>query len=231
MHSSVAPGQELVAVGGLDAGHPVGVVAKLLVGVDLGHAAGAAGDRDVAREADRGPRRAAGAVGPNDEAADLGDGLGVDLGDGALGAVGRPQVGELEVVLDARGPAVLGRVGDRTNVELGVVAGRRGGRGRRRIAVAIARGRIAVTVAGGVVRRAGGRGVVRRARGGAGLGAGAGGVTGLAGGRNPARRRTIGGPIVATGNREREHGCAHEDQCMLVRAGHYGVIVLPTHRF
>jgi hypothetical protein len=74
---------------GLQAGLAVlHLVAVLVDRDDLGDAARAVGDRDVAREADGGPRGAAVRVGAGPVAAFLDQGLRVDLGDRALGRVG-----------------------------------------------------------------------------------------------------------------------------------------------
>src|SRR5690606_38936426 len=50
----LAPGQEFGALGGLQARRGVAVAAAVRTGVDLGQAAVAVGDRDVAGEVDRG---------------------------------------------------------------------------------------------------------------------------------------------------------------------------------
>src|SRR5690606_15913785 len=79
-------------VAGLDAGRAVDLDAVVDVGADHGHAAEAVGDGDIAPVVDRGPRRAAGAVGPHDVATELDARHRVDLGHGALARVGDPDV-------------------------------------------------------------------------------------------------------------------------------------------
>src|SRR5690606_27861904 len=108
----LAPREHVVlARGGLDAWGPVAVDAVALARVDLGHAAVAAGHDHVAAQVDRGPRGLTGALWADLVAADLGEGLGVDLADGALGAVGDPDVRELELTATVPAAGVAGGVG------------------------------------------------------------------------------------------------------------------------
>src|SRR5690606_35351515 len=105
-----APGQHVVGrLRGGDLAVLVGVDAVVEVGGDLDHAARAVGDRDIAEQVDAGPR-GVGVVGagPGRVAGQLDRGLGVDLGDGALGAVGDPDDRERVVLVltSASGPAV-----------------------------------------------------------------------------------------------------------------------------
>src|SRR5690606_6705988 len=100
----LAPGQDVAgALRGLDVGDAVALDAVGGRAGDLGDAAEPVGDRDVAEAVDRGSRGAADAVGPNDVAAQLGAGLGVDLGDRAL-----PRVGDPDQLLDWQELAVVG---------------------------------------------------------------------------------------------------------------------------
>lgn len=176
-----APRQDVAGPGaGLDAGHAVGFLAVVDVGVDLHHAARPVGDRDVARQRDRGARGVAGLVGAHDVAALLDEGLGVDLGDGALRGVGDPDVRVGLPVAHATlaaGPAI-GRAhvehGGAGVVGIGAVGGAHGGAGRGR-----AHGGGGRSVLGGVV---------------VGGGEGGGGDAGLAGlGVLAARRAAAGG--------------------------------------